>query len=190
MKISEKILSYTIEIFDDPAFSINSTDNKIKYDMVVECENEATSKHGIIIRDQDKIVKSLIILSSAGGTGIHKNAYIIEENDILLCVGDCVYKISIPELDIAWKTKVDDSTAFEIYRYKSDFIIHGELSITKINNDGKISWQEYGSDIFVTESGKDNFEIRDDLIYAKSWDGRKYCFDSDGKDHLRSGNSS
>ncbi len=181
MKISLNFENYNIEIFNDPIFSPNSTDNKIQYDSVIgETDYKPSSKHGIVVRSDGGIVKSLVILSSGGATGIHENCFVQVDRNIYLCAGDSIYKIEIPELEISWSVKIDDATAFQIKKIHDDFIVHGELAISRLNQAGKIIWQNYGSDIFVSETGEMEFEIRDDLIYARSWDGREYCFNFDG----------
>lgn len=144
--------------------------------------NLCTSKHGIIIKNNNEILSSAVILANGGGTTVHKNSYYIEENSIILCCGDTLFSLELFELKLNWKTKIDDATAFEIYKMYHDFIIHGELSISRINKNGKIIWKKYGSDIFVTIDGKNDFKIINNKIFAESWDGRKYKFDYDGKD--------
>jgi len=64
----------------------------------------------------------------------------------------------------------------------NDFIIHGELEITRINKNGNIIWQNSGSDIFVTLDGDNDLKIIENNIYVESWDGRKYKFDYNGND--------
>ena len=51
-------------------------------------------------------------------------------------------------------------TAFEIFKIENGFIIHGELEITRIDNDGKVIWQNGGADIFVSQNGNDDFEVK------------------------------
>jgi hypothetical protein len=149
------------------------------------CSGESnlyTSKHGIIIKNDAKILSSAIILADGASTIIHKNSYYIEENSIIICCGNTLFSLKLFELKLNWKIKIDDATAFGIYKMNNDFIIHGELEITRINKNGEIIWQKSGSDIFVTIDGKSDFKIINNKIHIESWDGRKYKFDYDGKD--------
>lgn len=72
------------------------------------------------------------------------------------------------------------ATCFGIFKYKEDYIIHGEVEITRLSNDGKIIWQQSGADIFTSlNSEKEDFVISE-YILATDWDNRKYKFDFDG----------
>jgi len=141
-----------------------------------------TSKHGIIIKNDEKILYSAILFGSGGGTTVHKNSYIIEDNFIIICCGDALFSLTLFELKLNWKTKIDDSSVFAIYKMHNDFIIHGELEISRIDKNGNIIWQNSGSDIFVTLDGNNDLKIIEDNIYVESWDGRKYKFDYNGND--------
>jgi outer membrane protein assembly factor BamB len=139
-----------------------------------------SSKHGIFVRNDDKILYSAIILANGGGTSIHEQSYYIGNDTIIICCGDTLFSLTLLELKLNWKIKIDDVTAFAIYKMNNDYIIHGGLAISRVNNDGKIIWQQYGSDIFVTaEDVPFYFDIIDNYIYTISWDGRKYKFNYD-----------
>jgi len=57
---------------------------------------------------------------------------------------------------LQWKTKADVATCFEIFKYRSDYIVHGEMAISRLSADGDIIWQQSGADIFVsTKSNED-----------------------------------
>jgi hypothetical protein len=131
--------------------------------------------------DNNVLITNAILLGTGGATGIHKNSYYIQNNSIIICVCNFLFCLSIPELKLLWKSEVDWATAFGIYKMQEDFIIHGELEISRINQNGKIIWQHSGSDIFVLENGKECFKIKGDLILAESWDGRKYKFNYNGE---------
>ena len=173
---------YTIEVFKTD-YSINSTDN-IPYDLLYleDAGSFWPTIIGLKIYDDTKsLFKSAIIGSQGGGTTIHKTSYIVKENRIVICCSDTVFCLSIPDLDLYWKTKCDTATCFQIFKYKDDYIVHGELEISRLGSDGKILWQQGGEDIFVTlNSGKGDFVITPDYILATDWGNRKYKFDFDG----------
>ena len=82
---------------------------------------------------------------------------------------------------ITWRTKADTATCFEIYKYQESYIIHGELEISRLDNDGKILWQKIGADVFTTLDGEDNFVLTDNNILATDWENNKYKFDYHGR---------
>lgn len=180
MKINVEFDKYTIEIFNDPTYINNSTDNINHYDNIYgDIHNKPSSKHGVFLKHDGDIIKSLMLLGTGGSTGIHKNCYVIILNYLYICVGNSLFKINILDLSLIWKVKIDDATAFQVFEMHNYLIIHGELSISRLNQDGKIIWQNYGSDIFVTES-ENNFQIINNEIHVNSWDKRSYIFNFNG----------
>ncbi|NQU53914.1 MAG: hypothetical protein HQ522_15400 [Bacteroidetes bacterium] len=127
-------------------------------------------------------LNSSIIGAEGGATVLHKTSQIIEKNRILICCGDSVFCLDLPKLNLNWKTKVDEITAFEMFKINDGFIIHGEIEISRIDNHGNIVWQNAGADIFVTPEGKDGFEIKDHFIKVKDWENRIYKWDFNGKE--------
>ncbi len=138
------------------------------------------TKIGLKTYESSKIISSAIIGSVGGGTGIHKNSQIIENERIIVCCSDSVFCLSIPDLNLIWKTQADRASCFEIFKFKKSYIIHGEMEISRLNLNGEIMWQKSGADIFTNEKGTDNFEITESYIKATDWGNRIYKFDFNG----------
>ncbi|QQO07665.1 hypothetical protein [Breznakiella homolactica] len=174
--------NYQLEMFTDDLFDPKSADNVKNYDAVYYSENSdyISSKHALVIKKDDDVLKSAILLCSGGGTGVHDKSYRIADKTIYMCGGNSLFSLSLPELSLNWVKEVDWATAFRIFELSGDFLIHGELSISRITKKGEIIWQQSGSDIFVNLDGRDCCYIRKNIIYAESFDERKYKFDFDG----------
>lgn len=174
---------YNIDISSDPTYSEGSTDNLTQYDFVYfdKSKHDFPSVYGIKVSEDNRLLKSAAIGSLGGGTAVHTNSIIIEDNRIIICCADSLFCLSIPDLGLIWQTKADSATCFEIFKIHDNYIIHGELEITKLDKDGNIIWQNSGADIFTTLDGKDNFIITEKYILATDWGNRKYKFDFDGK---------
>ena len=98
-----------------------------------------------------------------------------------ICCSSQIFNLSIPNLNLNWQTKADGATCFEIFELNQDFIIHGELEISRISKEGRIIWQRCGADIFTTIEGKEeNFKLTDKFIFATDWGNRNYQFDFEG----------
>lgn len=173
---------YRIDIYADKTFSEGSVDNVNHYDFVYfdKSENHFPSVFGIKIFQDNTLIKSAVIGSIGGGTGVHDTSTIIEKERLLICCSDTIFCLSIPDLTLLWRTQADHATCFEIYKYQDSYIIHGELEISRLDKDGKILWQQGGADIFATLDGKDSFVITDNCILATDWENRKYKFDYNG----------
>lgn len=177
---------YRIDIYDDQTFTEGPADNVNQYDFVYFDKSDYIfpSIFGIKIFQDNTLLKSAIIGSIGGGTGIHDTSTIIENDRLLICCSDTVFCLSIPDLKMLWRTKADQATCFEIYKYQDSYIIHGEIEISRLDKDGKILWQQIGTDIFITVDGKDGFIITDNFILATDWENRKYKFDFNGQSIL------
>ena len=174
-----------IEIFEDKTYTHNSNDNINNYlfEYFSKQDEYYSSKFGIIVKKNDKIISSAVISAHGGYTSLNDSNYIIEDNFIIICCGNTLFSLTLPELKLNWKIEIDEVTAFRIEKMNNDYIIRGELAISRINKEGKIIWQKYGSDIFVTYDESFYFDIVDNNIFTISWDGRKYKFNyDDGED--------
>ena len=177
---------YKVELEVDETYSEDSTDNVNDYVKVYfdQSQYEFTTKIGMRIFEESNLINSAIIASIGGGTGIHENSQIIESDRLLVCCSDTIFCLSIPELDLIWKTQADQATCFEIFKYKDSYIVHGELEISRLDSDGQLMWQKSGGDIFTTADGTNDFEITEDYIRATDWENRTYKFDFDGNSIL------
>jgi len=173
---------YRIDIFDDRNSAEVSVEKNNQYDLVYFEKSDyiLPTVFGVKVFEEEKLLKSAIIGSIGGGTGIHEKSVIIENDRILICCSDSIFCLSIPELNLIWQTEADWASCFGIYKYDDSYIIHGELQISRINQNGEIVWQQSGGDIFTTLDGNDNFEITDKFILATDWENRKYKFDFNG----------
>jgi hypothetical protein len=184
MKVIDFYEKYRIEFIQDNSFSPNSTDNARTYSNCFALDLDSALHHSCkcaisVFNDEDELA-SAILLGEGGATGIHEKSYFISESMIYLCIGNAVAALSIPNLSLKWIKKADDATAFQILPLQNDIIVHGEMSISRITTGGNLIWRNYGSDIFVTHNGAEEFSICENRIFAESWDGRKYVFDFDG----------
>ena len=175
--------SFTIEIFNDSTFSLNSNDNLKIYENIYfgeDAEEYPTSNHGVKLISNDKEINNCLIIGSGGATGIYQNSSILDKDSILVCCSDSVFSISIVDLKLNWVKKLDMATCFKIFKIENDFVIHGELEITRIDSFGNIIWQFGGSDIFVSLDGEDSFQLNDNHIVLKDFTGTSYMIDFEG----------
>lgn len=80
-----------------------------------------------------------------------------------------------------WKTQADEATCFQIYKYQDDYLIHGELQISRLDCNGNIKWEFSGADIFVSIDNEEEFLIKNDGILLTDFTGKKYKINFDGK---------
>jgi hypothetical protein len=175
---------YKIEIINDSSYTLGSADNLNQYDFIYpesESKNDnPVSKHGIRIFKNEIEYKSALIVGFGGATGINDNSVLFDNDRLFICCTDTVFCLTIPELELKWYKQLDTATCFQIFKIPDGLIIHGELEITKVENDGNIVWKQSGKDIFVSDS-ENAFVINKDHILTTDWNGEKYRIDFDGK---------
>ena len=144
-------------------------------------EFSATTILRIQVFEKGDLISTAVIGAGGGGTGGHETSYIMENDRILTCCSDSIFCLSLPSLDLLWRTKADWAACFGIYAFQSDYIIHGELEISRLDEDGLVLWQRSGADIFTTLEGG-VFELTEHYIVVEDWQNRLYKFDYSGND--------
>ncbi len=177
-----EIGKYLIELLNDTDYNQDSNDNANKYSKIYlsESDFQLTTKIGVKIFENITEFNSAIIGADGGASGLHKTSQIVEPNRILICCSNLVFCLEVPTLNLIWKTKVDKITAFEIVKIEGGYLIHGELEITRIDDCGKIIWQNSGADIFVSPNKDNNFEVQDNFIKVTDWNNKSYIWNLDG----------
>jgi hypothetical protein len=126
------------------------------------CDGDYCTKIGIKVKKNDKNINSAIICSY-GGSPLNNSTYVIENDAIIICCGNSIFSLKLPGLKLNWNVEVDESMIIGMKKMNNDYIIHGEQAISRVNKDGRIIWQKYGSDIFVT-CDSHYFDINDESL--------------------------
>jgi hypothetical protein len=174
----------TVEFYDDPTYTFGSMDNNCVYSKTYfgdGGQKYPIAKHGVKILKEDQVIDSCIIIGSGGATGVHQNSALLDNDQFVLCCCDTIFCLTLPSLGLKWKTKADPATCFQIFKHEDDYIIHGELQVTKIDQTGQIKWEFGGADIFVSIDGEEEFKIENDGIMLTDFTKAKYKIDFDGK---------
>lgn len=173
----------TIQIFDDRFYTPGSADNVLVYDKVFIADNMGYhgSAHAVKIYKGEELVNSCIVLSDGGATGIYDNSTLLNSDKLLICCSKTVFCLTLPNLELAWQVQADMVTAFCIYQIEEDYLVQGELSISRINKEGHIVWQFSGADIFVSIDDDVPLTICDNYIAFHDFEGREYIIDYKGK---------
>jgi len=184
MAITLRHKDLTIEIFDDSAFN-PTADSTTSYDKVLQADKDKqyspTSQHAIKIYLDNDPIRSAIILATGGGTGIHSDTALIDNDNLVIRCCNKLFSLTLPNLDTNWIIESDLATCFSIHKYNDTYISHGETSITRIDKMGKILWSFGGVDIFVCLYEGNPFEMHDTYISLTDFSGSEYVIDYNGK---------
>ena len=174
----------TIEVLDEPTYKYGSADNNFNYSKHYFGEGGQeypTSQHGIKIFQDDSIIDNCVIIASGGATSVNQNSSLVDNDQLLICCCDTVFCLTLPDLELKWKTRADEATCFQIFKQQDDYIIHGEIQVTKLSKNGQIKWQFGGADIFVSIDNEEAFKLERDGIILTDFAKTKYKIDFDGK---------
>jgi len=184
MAITLRHKDLTIEIFDDSAFN-QTADSPTRYDKVLQADKDKqyspTSQHAIKVYQGNNLVSSGIILATGGGTSVHKDTALIDNDNLIIRCCNKLFNLTLPDLVTNWMTEPDWATCFSIHKYQDTYISHGETSIARIDKAGKILWSYGGADIFVCLEEGEPFEMHDTYITLTDFNGSTYKIDYDGK---------
>ena len=175
---------YKIELSNESDYTPDSTDISFVFDKIFideESKIYQSTKHGIKILKDEKILSNALICAVGGATGIYENSAVIVDNSILICCANKVFSLNLPDLDLNWLKEVDSATCFSIFNTKNGIFIHGEMEVSKIDKSGNIIWSQGFADILVTLDGKESFILHDDFIEIEDWNHDKYKLDFNGK---------
>jgi len=165
-----------IYLINEPTYTAGSADNIRKYDQeLCRVKNDYIScAHGLLTGDIESPDKSVVLLGIGGATGVHIHSLVCTENNCFVAVGDSVYSIAIPSLELNWCVKVDFATCFGIYLLPENncLISWGEVDIKRLNLNGEISWSFSGADIFT-----ENLEILENCIEVTDFNNQIYKID-------------
>ncbi|RXK58408.1 hypothetical protein ESA94_17365 [Lacibacter luteus] len=180
-----------IQIFDDSAFN-QTADSPTSYDKVIQADKDkqysSISQHAIKIYRDNNLISSAIILATGGGTGVHSDTALIDENNLIIRCCNKLFSLTLPELTINWMAEPDLATCFSIHKYQNSYITHGETSIARIDKNGNIIWSYGGADIFVRLYDGNPFEMHETYIELMDFNGSIYKIDYNGEtiDHQES----
>lgn len=166
-----------IEVLEDPTYNSDSADNRFSYLKCYYAEGAIgypTSKYGLRIFQDDKEINSCVLIGAGGATEVHNDLYLIDNNQIVICCCDTVFCLTLPFLELKWKRKADLVTCFGIYKLEDDYIVHGEIEISRLSNVGDIKWQFSGRDIFVSLDGDEAFTLHKDHIALIDFSNQRY----------------
>jgi len=179
---------YEIEIKDDNTYSIKSSNNSTNYrfeyfgGQIIKNRVYPLNKRGIIVRnkkDQSEIY-SAILCENGGRSKLGDGIYQIADEKIWTCIGDKIYCLNLPNLNITWYGHEKFGTIYSIHKFNNDFLIYGELGLIRMAKNGELKWHFTGKGIFL--SGRDKIKILANQIELKDGNHQKYLIDEMGKE--------
>ncbi|MCL1631943.1 hypothetical protein M3N64_08270 [Sporolactobacillus sp. CPB3-1] len=107
---------------------------------------------------------------------------ILDGSKLTVLMDDQAVLFDIETMSILRHRSIGDETYFSIYPLSSGYLVHGELSIVRLNSRFEQVWTFSGSDIWVTQNeNHEEFRIENDQILLEDWNGVRYALNTNGK---------
>lgn len=107
---------------------------------------------------------------------------ILEDERLIVLQDNLITVISILDGAMIDKIEIDClGCNFGIYKVKNGYIIYGEIEITMLDFEFQKKWSFSGRDIFVSITGKEPFELRENSISLYDFEDNHYEIDYNGE---------
>lgn len=182
--IEHHFQDYVVRLYNECSYNQGSADNAIhyrKHHFGPESQGAITSQVGVKTLRGDIEIDNCIILATGGATTVHRSSTLIDNDRLVSCCGDSVFCLELPSVNLLWTARADLATCFQIFKFENNYIIHGELLVTSLDETGQINWQFGGADIFVSDAGHEAFIMDSDGIILTDFAGTKYRIDFAGQ---------
>ena len=171
---------YQVKITVDSAYKKESIDYQY-YDFINTGENE-NGKNSEALRIEIDNCGKKSFLALAGNVNDSDDNFAVLEDDVLTILQDKkIIRVNLSENKITLCKEINCfGNNFGIYICTGGYIVYGETSVIKLNNDLAEEWSFSGNDIFVTQNGTPAFMIDDNRIKLYDWNYAYYELDFDG----------
>lgn len=144
---------YKIRIKKDETYAVGSEDN-IHYDVILNPENKRHNDYySVLAVEIDKFYEKTKIALIGDYYSYDTDCAFLENNTL---------------------------TIMQNNTFTDGYVVYGELSVVKLNKDYEKEWEFSGKDIFITQNGKEPFELCNDRIKLYDWLGNYYELDRNG----------
>ena len=169
--------NYRIDVFDDPGYSIYSDHNQQAYDQIYldhpKSYYDDACKHGVKVFQDDKPIRSALLIAFDGEKGISINTAIFDNDKVLICCANQVFCLTVPDLQLVWHTKADEITCFQIFKLDDGYLVQGKVEITKLDKEGNIQWSQPMGEITMSPYRRVVFHILNDHIQVNSHENKE-----------------
>lgn len=164
-----------VQLIDDFCYTPGSADNVHQYELVHHLEPRDqprfTAQVGVRVERDGDAGATCIVIAHSGARMPLDRARVVHKADLLVvAVANVVVALRLPLLELLWQRDVDHGVCcfglHDLPDRPGAIISHGELSITRLDYDGRITWQCDWREIFTGP-----FEVCGDVIRAVDFNG-------------------
>ena len=147
-----------------------------------EPESAEINAYGIEVIQKQHPVQTALVGNVYCISEIKKHALLTINRQLIICCGNSVYCLRLPDLTPLWTKIINGSECIGIYSFENDFILQGDNCVSRLNADGKVIWKRFaGEDFFSSVENSSEFRIRKNYIQIKNWGEKNYYFKPNGR---------
>ena len=190
MKEEQKLLlendQFRVVITDDRRFESNTVEKSeadlSMYDIVFDPTESESLSYDIILSVKVESSDSTYTVGLIGSPHSEiDECAILEDNILTVLMCWDVLKLDLANAKII---KVAELTSmgcnFSIHKVNENYLVYGETDVTMLGPDLSEKWSFSGHDIFISISGKKEFEIKEDRICLYDFEDHYYELDFEG----------
>lgn len=107
---------------------------------------------------------------------------VLVDGDLLIfCTFSELVVVDLNQDKVIKSVDFDCYQLFEIAKFKSGYIIHGEGEIRFLNRAFDVVWEGHCADIFANIIAEKDFEVFEDYVVAIDWNGYKHYYNESGE---------
>ncbi len=170
---------YNIQFNSAPNYNKNSSDN-LNYDEVIIVEEDEDFCRTKVVEISDGIKTRRIAMVVPYYTP--EDFAVKADNRVFLMLNEILCYFDPEKGEIVEKKEIPMEPMYGAYAFENDFILHGELTIFRVDRNLEIKWKFSAKDIFV-RCGSDEpaFIMKEDRICLYDFEENYYEIDYDGK---------
>lgn len=170
-----------IRIEIDETYTVDSVDNRY-YDAVLNPEGYRHSDAYKVLSVWIDLFVSELRIALIGPYYTYDSACAVLDGKLLAVLQDnTITQINITDGSMVRHVKFDSfGCNFAIYKVKEGYVIHGEIEIIMLDFDFAKQWSFFGKDIFISVSGKNPFELKENSIHLCDIEDNEYEIDFKG----------
>lgn len=171
-----------VALWMDHTYTRNSADNVHTYDREVEFADggpHTWKAVGVRVSEDERVLRSAALLLPLGCGEPGPATIVARPHALYLPAGSGVAALDLPSLEVRWRTGSRIGCVMGLHEIPGDeaLIVHGEISVARVEPDGRVAWEHAGRDVFSGE-----LRIVGDAVEVADWDGALYRFRlSDGE---------
>ena len=171
-----------VAFWTDHTYTRNSADNVHAYEREIMLAGEDRHHRqavGVRVSDGGAVLASAVLLLPLGCGEPGAHAIVLRPGTVYLPTGSEVAALDVPSLQVRWETRSDLGCVLALHEIPGEeaLIVHGEITIARVEPDGRVAWEHSGRDIFSGE-----LCVIGDAVEVTDWDGELYRFRiSDGE---------